>query len=106
VGHVAPESHLLDELASLCDEFEEQNQALRSRIVEVMSFAEHQVAARVEAGQAIVGLQAELVALGARITELEAQLARTEQALHAIEHSTLFRVAAPARSMWAKVRSR
>ena len=97
---------LVAQLVELSEQFDEQNQALRDRIIELMSFAEHQVAARVHLALDTQQLMAEHQAAVARVHELEAQLARTEEALHAIEQSTLFRAAAPARRVYAKVRGR
>lgn len=101
-----PSDDLVAQLVELSEQFAAQDQALRSRIIELMSFAEHQVAARVHLAQDHQALLAERAALAARVAELEAQLARTEQALHAVEHSTLFRAAAPARRVYARLRGR
>ncbi len=101
-----PPDDLVAQLVELSEQFAAQDQALRNRIIELMSFAEHQVAARVHLAQDHQALLAERAALAARVAELEAQLARTEQALHAVEHSTLFRAAAPARKVYARLRGR
>jgi hypothetical protein len=95
---------LFDQMVELCEQFEHQDQALRSRIVELMVMAEHQVAARVDISFETMRLQAENAALRERMAELEAQLRRTEDALHAVEQSRLFRAAAPVRSLYARVR--
>jgi hypothetical protein len=97
---------LVAQLVELSEQFAAQDQALRNRIIELMSFAEHQVAARVHLAQDHQALLAERAALAARVAELEEQLARTEQALHAVEQSTLFRAAAPARRVYARLRGR
>ena len=50
----------VDQLVDLCEQYDAQTQALRDRIIELMSFAEHQVAARVEVSFETQRLAAEL----------------------------------------------
>jgi hypothetical protein len=101
-----PSDELIAQLVELSEQFAAQDQSLRNRVIELMSFAEHQVAARVHLAQDHQALIAEQAVLAARVIELEAQLARTEQALRAVEQSTLFRATAPARRVYARLRSR
>ncbi len=96
----------VDQLVDLCEQYDAQTQALRDRIIELMSFAEHQVAARVEVSFETQRLASELAGVRERNVELEAQLHLTEDALHAIEQSTLFRAAEPVRRIYGKVRKR
>jgi hypothetical protein len=106
VPGVPPPDHLVEQLVELSEQFDAQNQALRDRVVELMSLAEHQVAARVYLAQDYERLQAEHGAVLERLAEIEAQLARTEEALRAIEQSKLFRAVAPARRFYARLRVR
>lgn len=97
---------MVDELVELCDQFDAQDQALRSRIVELMSFAEHQVAARVEISFETQRLAADNLSLRARVDELESQLRRTEDALEAVYATRLFRTTLQARRLYGRLRGR
>lgn len=97
---------MVDELVELCDQFDAQDQALRSRIVELMSFAEHQVAARVEISFETQRLAGENVGLHARVAELETQLRRTEEALDAVHATRVFRATLHARRLYGRLRGR
>jgi chromosome segregation ATPase len=137
---------LSDQLIELCNDFDDQNQALRNRVIELLTFAEREVSARVHLSQDLTDLRlaheqlsdahAELLVthnelathhqhlttthnelathhqhlttthneLATHLDEVREQLRITEEALHAIENSMLFRLAQPFRSAYGRLR--
>ena len=123
---------LSDQLIELCNDFDDQNQALRNRVIELLTFAEREVSARVHLSQDLTDLRlaheqlsdahAELLVthnelathhqhlttthneLATHLDEVREQLRITEEALHAIENSMLFRLARPFRSAYGRLR--
>ena len=121
-----------DQLVELCNDFDDQNQALRNRVIELLTFAEREVSARVHLSQDLTDLRlaheqlsdahAELLVthnelathhqhlttthneLATHLDEVREQLRITEEALHAIQNSMLFQLARPFRSVYGRLR--
>jgi hypothetical protein len=74
-----------------CEQFAQENERYRSRLLELVFLADREVAGRVAAERR----RADEVAL---LTE---QLHRTEAELDALRNTRLMRAAAPARRAWA-----
>ncbi len=73
-----------------CEQFAQENERYRARVLELVFLADREVARRVEAERREMG----------EVQRLTDQLHRTEAELEALRNTRVMRVAAPARRVW------